>query len=414
MFIPIGLDEDEVRRTPWVSYVIIGTNVLVYVLLFLSGARPGALGFVPAEPDPAKLFTCLFVHGGIVHLAGNMIFFYVTGPFVEDAYGRVLFPILYVASGIAAALTHAANFPDSRVPVIGASGAIAGMMGAFLVRYGRRKILFYWMPFFPLPWLARQISVRAFLYLPFWFLLQLLMASLGGPAAGVAFWAHVGGFVFGALAALAIALTGIERRWIHPAIEAQVSFQPSAGLVRAIEAGRHASLEEARAAAEQAVAAAPADLDTRRYAYQLAVDAGDAPAIARHAARLLERYVEQGETGLAADLISEADELAGASLPPRFLLRAADFRAARGETRDALALYERLANGHPADPAALRALVRVASLRRAFGDAAGSERAAAQARQHPSFGPEWAAVLDGESPPPATAGYRGTRTMVTR
>ena len=413
MFIPIGLDEDEVRRTPFVSYAIIGANVAAFFLLLLSGASPGSWGFVPADPDPLKLFTSLFVHAGLVHLAGNMIFFYVTGPFLEDAYGRVIFSILYIASGAAATLVHAANFPDSRVPIVGASGAIAGMMGAFLVRYGRRKILFYWMPLFPLPWLARQIAVRAFLYLPFWFAGQLLMASLGGPAAGVAFWAHVGGFVFGVFAAVAIAATGIERRWIHPAIEAQISFQQNPDLVHAIEAGRHATLEQARDAAERAVASSPGNMDARRYAYELAVDARDAPAIARHAARLLDRYVETGETDLASALIREAGEVAEESLPPRFLLRAADFLCGRGDAREALGFYERLARAFPSDAASLRALLRIAELRGRSGDAAGAAEAIELARRHPAFSPEWAALI-GASPPRtavASAGYRGARPV---
>lgn len=412
MFIPIGLDESEVRRTPWVSYAILGMNVAAFLALWALGLPIREFGFVPAQPDGLHVLTSLFVHAGLLHLAGNMIFFYVTGPFVEDAYGRVLFSILYLASGFVAAATHALNNPDSHVPMVGASGAIAGIMGAFLVRFARRRIVFFWMPFFPLPWASRQISVRAFLYLPFWFFGQVFLGMLV-PYAAVAFWAHIGGFLFGFGAALFIALFGIERRWIHPKIEARIAFEQHPELLKAIEAGRRGDVEEAKRAVGRALVANPADLDARRYAYELALDTGDEAGIALHGTRLLDAYVEQGETDLARTLVREAIEVGPARMPPRFLLRASDFLARAGDASRALELAERLVAGWPADPGALRAWLRVQEIKGRRGDLAGARAAFADAARHPGWGPQWAALFEKNSveieKTERGGGYRGTR-----
>lgn len=393
MFIPVGLDEDEVRRAPWISYGIIGVNVVVFFAMWMGGADPGRFGFVPAEPRLTGMLTSMFVHGGLLHLAGNMVFFYLTGPLVEDAYGRVVFPFLYLLSGIVAASVHAAQNPGSQVPMIGASGAIAGIMGAFLVRYGRRRIQFLWMPLFPLPWLSRHISIRAFLYFPFWFALQLLMARLAPADSGVALWAHIGGFVFGALAAVIIEVTGVERRWIHPAIEARVGFQQNPDLVRAVEAGGRGETDEALRATNRAIAADPGNLDARRYAYEIALESKDLAGIARHAAWLLEAYTRAGDDGLALALVRETTE-AAPSLPARFLLRAADVLAREKESARAIALYDRVASAHPNDPAALRALLQAALLRARSGAPERARQDLESARRHPSCTGDWVAAVE--------------------
>ena len=128
----------------------------------------------------------------------------MTGPFVEDVFGRGVFAVLYFLSGFAALATHVAKFPHSEVPLIGASGAIAGVMGAFLVRYARRKIHMLYLPLFPLPRPRFTFGVPAFVIAPLWFGEQFWYAHRAGEESGVAFWAHVGGFLFGAVFALAV------------------------------------------------------------------------------------------------------------------------------------------------------------------------------------------------------------------
>jgi membrane associated rhomboid family serine protease len=394
MFIPIGLDQNEVRRTPWVTNAIIGLDVAVFVVMWAAGTDPGQLGYRPDSPTLVSILTSLVVHGGILHLFGNLVFFYLCGPFIEDAYGRLLFAGLYLSSGLVSAGVHILQNRGSDVPTIGASGAIAGIMGAFLVRYGARRIQFLWMPFFPFTWLARQFSVRAFLYLPFWFATQVLLAAVA-PAGGVAVWAHIGGFVFGAAVALVIDASGFERRVLHPRIEAKIGFSGGEELTRAIEEGQSGRFDEALRRTERILAGDPSHVDARRYAYEIAREAGRHDAAGRHALRLLEAYRASAEDALARELADEIrSDSERAALPAALLLRAGEILARDGGRDHALAVYERLVSQHPADAAALKALLSVSDLRRSRGDAAGAAEALSAARAHPLCVGEWVDAVE--------------------
>ena len=141
----------------------------------------------------------MFWHGGWLHLIGNMLYLWIFGDNVEDRLGHLRFLFFYVAAGAAAGLTHVALSPGSVLPTVGASGAIAGVLGAYLVTYPRSRVLTF-VPVFFLPWF---VEIPAVVYLVFWFLMQLLegFGSLGTPmeTGGVAVWAHVGGFVAGVI-----------------------------------------------------------------------------------------------------------------------------------------------------------------------------------------------------------------------
>jgi membrane associated rhomboid family serine protease len=149
-----------------------------------------------------SIFVAMFLHGGWLHIGGNMLFLWIFGNNVEDKLGIVAYPLFYIVSGIAATAAQIALSPDSIIPNVGASGAIAGVLGAYLFMFPRRRILtliiFFFITFVYLP---------AWLVLGGWFILQLFsgVGELGrevGGGGGVAFWAHIGGFVFGALAAI--------------------------------------------------------------------------------------------------------------------------------------------------------------------------------------------------------------------
>lgn len=145
----------------------------------------------------ATLVTSLFLHAGLLHIAGNMLYLFIFGPAVEERLGHLRFLWFYLLSGIAAGLAMIAMGPDSRVAVIGASGAIAGVLGAYFVLYPRGRI----MTILPLFIFVEFIEIPAVFYLLFWFALQLwagISAGAQGPfVGGVAWWAHVGGFLFG-------------------------------------------------------------------------------------------------------------------------------------------------------------------------------------------------------------------------
>jgi membrane associated rhomboid family serine protease len=146
----------------------------------------------------ATLFTSMFVHAGWLHLLSNMLYLWIFGDNVEDNVGHFGFLILYILSGLAGAFAHILFNPDSTIPTVGASGAISGVLGAYVVLYpaGRIRTLMFIPPFITF------VRVPALLLIGFWFFMQLMggLASLETPqASGVAFWAHVGGFVAGVL-----------------------------------------------------------------------------------------------------------------------------------------------------------------------------------------------------------------------
>jgi len=200
------------RTTPGVNWVLIGLNVSIFLLMISSG-KSGAqttveqLGIIPSyftqHGGPWEYFTLLssmFLHGGWFHLFSNMLALYIFGDNVEDRLGHGRFLVFYLVCGLAAGLTHVLLNTDSTVPTIGASGAIAGVLGAYLVLYPHARVLTL-VPIFYIPYF---FEIPALLYLGIWFLSQLLngtmavvysQATSGG---GVAWWAHAGGFVAGA------------------------------------------------------------------------------------------------------------------------------------------------------------------------------------------------------------------------
>jgi membrane associated rhomboid family serine protease len=146
-------------------------------------------------PSWHTLVTSMFMHGSWMHIIGNMWFLWIFGNNVEDSMGRGRFVVFYLLAGLAAAAMQIATDPASPVPMVGASGAIGGVMGAYVVLYPRVRVhMLVFLGFF-----ITTIGVPAYLMLGYWFVLQLLggLPSLGGGAGGVAFWAHVGGFVAG-------------------------------------------------------------------------------------------------------------------------------------------------------------------------------------------------------------------------
>jgi rhomboid family protein len=214
------------HRAPVVNRALVAANVAVFLAQLLSGTSAEVLvqlfGFMPARLiEPAAfhyttweaaltLITSLFLHGGFVHLFGNMIYLWVFGDAVEDAFGHAGYLLFFIGCGAIGSITHTFVFPHSTVPSIGASGSIAGVLGAFLVLRPRARIV----TLFPLVVYWAMAEIRAALFLPVWFLMQffngfLSLASARGTQemAGIAWWAHVGGFLFGAIVAAIHRLT---------------------------------------------------------------------------------------------------------------------------------------------------------------------------------------------------------------
>ena len=202
--IPLGDATRRPEHFPAVTIGIIIVNALVFVAE-LSGGEPFVMRWaeIPATIVAGHhwitIFTAMFMHGGWLHIIGNMVFLWAFGPEIEDAMGPVRYLAFYLLSGLAASLAQTAIAPHSTVPNLGASGAIAGVMGAFLITYPadqiRTLLLFFW-------WI-RITFIPAALLIGFWFLIQLfdqVGAVATMQAGGVAYAAHVGGFIFGVAA----------------------------------------------------------------------------------------------------------------------------------------------------------------------------------------------------------------------
>jgi rhomboid family protein len=205
-------DDNPTRRQPIVTIALIVTCVLVYLWQSSLGPRQGAaavysFGFIPAVvlgdatlpanlaviPAGLTLFTSMFLHGGFMHLAGNMLYLWVFGNNIEDVCGHGRYILFYLLCGSAAAFAQALPNPGSEIPMIGASGAISGVLGAYLVLFPHARV--YTLVPLGIVFFAR---IKAGWLLGFWFVFQLL-SGLGSSSAegGVAFWAHVGGFLAG-------------------------------------------------------------------------------------------------------------------------------------------------------------------------------------------------------------------------
>jgi len=220
-------DDNPHFMTPYATYAIIALNVAAWVLLQGFGTEPALsasvcrLGLIPGEllqtvqpgtrlPIGPNTFceigsestwytvlTSMFMHGGWFHIIGNMWFLWIFGNNVEDSMGHVRFVIFYLLCGFAAAAAQVLADPASPVPMVGASGAIGGVMGAYILLYPRVHV--HMLVFLGL--FVTTVAVPAFLMLGYWLLIQVIsgFASIGAEGGGVAFWAHVGGFVAGAV-----------------------------------------------------------------------------------------------------------------------------------------------------------------------------------------------------------------------
>jgi membrane associated rhomboid family serine protease len=197
---------------PFVSYTILGLCILVFLWQFSLGPQNGqaaiyAFGLIPAVllgdaqlppelavvPPVATAFTSMFLHGGWLHLIGNMLYLWIFGDNVEDSMGHGRFLVFYLICGIVAALTQALPAPNSDIPMIGASGAISGVLGAYLVLHPRAHVLVL----IPLGLFSQLVRMPALWVLGLWFGIQLLQEFMASEGAGVAFRAHIGGFVAG-------------------------------------------------------------------------------------------------------------------------------------------------------------------------------------------------------------------------
>jgi len=226
--IPLG-DSTKLRKPSLVTPILIWINCIVFVYVLFKGPTLSfyatkwgliplriqeALSFLPIiSPVFLTFLTCLFLHGGLWHLISNMLFLWIFGDNVEERMGKIMFLVFYLIGGIIASLTQFWQNPISRTPMIGASGAISAVLGAYIVLFPGATI----NTVFPIFFFPLLINLPALFFVVFWFGNQILNAYMGSP--GVGWWAHIGGFLFGLLCALlvkAVSRTQNDREVIYP------------------------------------------------------------------------------------------------------------------------------------------------------------------------------------------------------
>ena len=258
-------------------------------------------GFIPSHPTLWTLFSHMFVHAGIFHLLGNLLFFWVSSYALEDVWGRIPFTLLFLTSGLAAVLFYSATTQRPDIPLVGASGAIAGLMGAFFVRMGhvRIKMLFVYWVFFRVG--AVDFWLKARIFLGLWFLKELFNFIYMSKLSAVAFAAHLGGFAWGALAAWVIRKSQLEARVLAPRIEKKVIVAEADPLL--VEAGNaltDGDVVEARRYIQRYLQQHPDDIDGWLLAFDIARRIPDRLSLQVAVEKLFEFALKGQEEGVQA------------------------------------------------------------------------------------------------------------------
>ncbi|HEX3375374.1 MAG TPA: rhomboid family intramembrane serine protease [Candidatus Acidoferrales bacterium] len=270
----------------------------------------GKYAFIPAHQTFTGLIAANFLHGGWLHLIGNMWFLWLAGAVLEDTWGRMIYPAFYLIAGILAFQVHAMVNAGSFTPTIGASGAIAGLMGAFLVRFPTTKIEMGYLLFFRF----YKFKMAAYWLLPLWLLTEILYGSVSGQSSGVAHWAHVGGFAFGALIAVAVQKTGLEQM-AEEGIQEKISWVSHPLLADASEQMEKKQFDQASASLQKLLAEKPDSVDAYRMLQRIHWEKNDLPAQRDALVKLLALEIKANDAEGALQTFQDFRNAGGEKLP---------------------------------------------------------------------------------------------------
>ncbi len=315
--------------------------------------------FVPAHPTAIAYFTSMFLHFGWFHLIGNMWFLWLAGFILEDNWGRAIYTIFYLVAGVVATQIHAWFNPGSYVPLLGASGAIAALMGAFLVRFPKLRIEMFWSFFFLI---RGRLKAPAYWLLPLWGLMELFYGSTSPRhSSGVAHWAHVGGFAFGMLGAFVLSRSGLEHK-VSSAIDEKVSWSADPAIVQATEAMDQGKPEEAIKLLEEHVAAKPDSADALVLLQQLHWRRGNSAGHQDATVKLCQLHLKKQDAQAAWDDYEEFQNTGGQHLPAATWLELCRSLETQQNFECAVAEYEKLANAYSKERQSLLALMAAGRL----------------------------------------------------
>jgi membrane associated rhomboid family serine protease len=314
--------------------------------------------FVPAHPTAISYLTANFLHGGWLHLIGNMWFLWLAGFVLEDTWGRWIYSIVYLVSGAAALQFHAWINPTSVVPLVGASGAVAALMGAFLIRFPKMRIEMYWRPFL---FKGYRFKAPAYTLLPLWLLMEVFYGSLFGSASSVAHWAHVGGFVFGAVAATGLKFSGLEHL-ANKAIEDKIGFAIDPAITDATEMMDHGQFDEAIGVLQNFLATNPTSIEGYSLLQQVYWRRQEIPRYHETTAKLCALHLKAREYDVAWQNYEDFISSGGKDMPVATwldLCRAAEEQQAYDR---ALSEYDKLVAAHPRERQSLMAQIAAGKL----------------------------------------------------
>jgi membrane associated rhomboid family serine protease len=313
--------------------------------------------FIPAHPKAMTYLTANFLHGGWLHLIGNMWFLWLAGFVLEDVWGRALYSVFYLAAGAAALQFYAWTNPGSIIPTLGASGAVAALMGAFLVRFPNMKIEMAWLFGFRL----YRFKAPAFYLLPLWLAMEVFYGSLLGSMSGVAHWAHVGGFVFGALVAVGLRYSGLEHK-ANAQIEEQMSWNADPDIEQATELFEKGELDQALSILQQHVAAKPDSVDAWSLLAQIYWRKNDVTAHREATLKMCELHLKAREPEAALQDYQDFVNAGGTDIPAPLWLDLCRAVEQQQSFDRALSEYEKLAAAHPAEREGLLAKLGAAKV----------------------------------------------------
>jgi membrane associated rhomboid family serine protease len=428
MLIPIGQENDTVRRVPWVTIVIMGLCVIIHifnagaisefeerlfgiyseiydyytahpylrldeelkktfniteqveeVLKSMSGDKysPGLdeaqkeeeqdhldklveelkstkerlpfykYGLVPNKKTFVGFIGHMFLHAGWLHLLGNLFYLYLMGPFIEDVWGKPAYAVFYLVVGMLAAFVFTLHYPNSDVPMIGASGAISGVMGGFMIRYWHARIRYFYM--FSI--LVRgTFSAPAWVMLPMGFIMDLISARLmdsiaPGGGGGVAHWVHVWGFVFGAAGGLAIKFLKIEQKFVAPKVEAQTTYVNKSFVLyeEAMQVQAGGDKEKAYAILMDAAKEDSSNQDVIEALWNIAPGIGRTGEVVPLLTRLIEREIQKGRVEAASIHYRQfRDKAPGARFSPHTKIKIFDQAIDARDSQEANSLFKEL------------------------------------------------------------------------
>lgn len=296
----------------------------------------------------------MFLHGGWMHIIFNMWFLWLAGIILEDTWGRVIYPILYLVAGVAACLFHGWINSGSMVAMVGASGAVAGLMGAFLARFPKTKIEMALVFFLRMK--AYHFKAPAYALLPLWALTEVFYGTLFGKSSGVAHWAHVGGFAFGAIAALVMAKSGIEQK-ADQAIESKISWSAHPDLEKATDLMENSDLDQAVTVLKKTLAEKPDCVEALTMLQQVYWRKNDLPAHFDALAKLALLHIKNRELDAAWQDYEDFTNAGGQNFPASAWLELCRHLEGQGNFDRAVSELENLSVAYPTERQSLLALM---------------------------------------------------------